>query len=162
MLHRGWAITLGVALHLVACGPSGESPQAGSTEYGPWVGSEESDGSVVTVVNESGSVWQRSASLLEESHIGAEAADPEYMLGRVTGLWATDDETYVVDASIPAVRVYDAAGLHLRDIGRQGQGPGEYQRPFRVAVAVDGRVFVNAGTYGGAYAFPHRTKMERG
>jgi hypothetical protein len=38
------------------------------------------------------------------------------------------DRIYVVDASIPVVRVYDSEGRHVRSFGRSGRGPGEMLR----------------------------------
>lgn len=46
------------------------------------------------------------------------------------------------------VRVYDAAGKHLFDIGRRGSNDGEFNLPLDVAVGPDGRVYVvDAGNF---------------
>ena len=108
-----------------------------------WVGTITTEGDVTTVVNESGSVWGGRASLVEEASIGVDAGEDPYMFGQVTSVWATGDEIYVVDEDVPAVRVYDRSGTWLRDIGGPGQGPGEYQRPYRVARRADGTIFVS-------------------
>ena len=42
-------------------------------------------------------------------------------------------QIYVVDPQAAAVKVFDAAGEYLRELGRQGQGPGEFQDPRSVA-----------------------------
>ncbi len=55
-----------------------------------------------------------------------------------------DGTIYVVDWGDTTIKVYDGAGKHVRNIGRRGQGPGEYERPFWVVVASDGRVIVLA------------------
>ena len=128
-----------LALGVVACGPQESSSGADGT----WVGTITTEGNVTTVVNESGSVWGGTATLVEELSIGVDTGDDPYMFGRVTSVWATADEIYVVDRAIPAVRVYDREGVFLRDIGRRGQGPGEYQQPHRVAIDGDGTVFVS-------------------
>jgi hypothetical protein len=56
---------------------------------------------------------------------------------------AIDDEgnLYVVDANGNRISVFDREGNWLHDIGRQGQGPGEFQRPTEVEY-VDGIVRV--------------------
>jgi hypothetical protein len=107
-----------------------------------WVGTITTEGDVTTVVNESGSIWGGVAALVEEASIGVDAGDDPYMFGSVTGVWATADEIYVVDADVPAVRVYGWDGTWRRDIGREGQGPGEFLRPDRVATLEDGTVLV--------------------
>jgi hypothetical protein len=49
---------------------------------------------------------------------------------------------YVLDAGDGTVKVFDDTGVHVRSFGRRGQGPGEMQRPERLAVTAD-RVIVN-------------------
>ena len=100
-------------------GPSGES----------WVGTITTEGNVTTVVNESGSVWGGTATLVEEASIGVEAGAEEYMFGLINSVYATDDRIYVADVQVPAVRVYDHDGNFIRNLGRSGQGPDEYQYP---------------------------------
>ncbi len=122
---------------LVGC--TAEQP---TDEGGEWQGTIESEGNVTTVVNESGSVWGGTAKLVEEASIGVDQGADEYMFGNVVGITASDREIYVLDPQIPAVRVYDYEGNHLRDIGQGGQGPGEFENPRAVEVAPDGRLFV--------------------
>ena len=124
---------------LAAC----SSPEPTDAADGTWVGTITTEGNVTTVVNESGSVWGGTATLVEEASIGVELGPEEYMLGQITALYATDDEIYVLDNSASKVRVYDLEGNHLRSFGRKGQGPGELGRlAFEVAVGPDGRIFV--------------------
>ena len=135
----------------VACTSGTPEPDSDGT----WVGTITTEGSVTTVVNESGSVWGGVATLVEELSIGVDRGEPPYMFGQVASIWATDESIYVVDAQVPAVHVYDRQGRYLRDIGRPGQGPGEYQRPGSVAVLPDGRVLVreySSGTRIGVYS----------
>lgn len=124
---------------LAACAPG--APDGGAA--GAWIGTITTEGDVTTVVNESGSVWGGSAQLIEEASIGVDAGAEPYMLGNVTSVWASADEIYVLDFSVPAVRVYDREGTWSRDIGRRGQGPGEFVQPYRVATRDDGTVFVS-------------------
>ena len=56
------------------------------------------------------------------------------MFGMVPSVWATKERLFVVDVQIPVVRVYNRDGDHLFDVGREGQGPGEFTRPTGVAV----------------------------
>jgi hypothetical protein len=134
---RRQELLLGAALLAAACAPSAP---AGSD--GTWVGTITTEGDVTTVVNESGSVWGGEAHLVEQTSIGVESGEDAYMLGRVAAVSASDDSIYVVDWQVPAVRVYDFAGRHVRDLGRRGQGPGEFIIPADVVVADSGEAYV--------------------
>ncbi len=125
---------------------------AGRTDGGDgtWVGTTTTEGNVTTVVNESGSVWGEAARLVEEVSIGVDVGDDPYMFGEVQSLAVQsrevgDDRIYVLDSQVPVVRVFDASGTHLLDIGRQGQGPGEFESPVFLGVDGEGRVYVHDG-----------------
>ena len=138
---RAACLLLTATLSTVACG--GATAPADGT--GDWVGSVSTESAVTTVRNESGSKWGGLATLVEEASIGVDVGPPEYMLGSPGGLFATDNEVYVIDPQVPAVRVYDWQGQHLRNIGNEGQGPGEYLRPSGVLVDPAGRIYVREG-----------------
>jgi len=132
------------AVVAVACGPSSAPGEADS----PWVGTITTEGNVTTVINESGSVWGGAATLVEELSIGVEIGEDPYMLGNVSGIAVRNGQIYILDSAEPAVRVYDERGTHLRDIGRGGQGPGEFGTGFSgpVGIAFDdaGNLYVHA------------------
>ncbi len=133
-----WGVSLILLLPL-AC----SAPPADDTTAGTWVGTITTEGNGTTVVNESGSVWGGPARLVEVASIGVEAGADEYMFGNVTSVWATNDRTFVLDSQIPAVRVYDLAGSHLFDVGREGEGPGEFgTMPLGVVVNGVGEIIV--------------------
>lgn len=136
---RALCVVLVVSLSVVSCG--GDAAVSDGT--GDWVGSVSTEGSVTTVRNEAGSQWGGPAILAEEASIGVEVGAPEYMLGSPGGLFATDEEIYMIDSQVPIVRAYDWQGNHLRDYGGAGQGPGEYEYPGSVLVGRDGRVYVS-------------------
>lgn len=104
-----------------ACGPNATTSASGNA----WVGTITTEGDVTTVVNESGSVWGGTATLIEELSIGVETGPAEYMFGRVGATASYGNRIYVSDLSVPAVRVYTLEGEYIGDIGREGQGPGE-------------------------------------
>ena len=88
-----WRILI-LALFLTAgCDASNSSPVSDGT----WVGTISTEGNVTTVVNESGSVWGGTATLVEEASIGVDAGADEYMLGEVSGIAATPDNIFVID-----------------------------------------------------------------
>jgi len=116
---------------------------------GEWRGSIETAGPVTTVRTLSGSVWGDTATLREEASIGRVTGDEAYLLGNVVGVAAHDDRIYVLDDQVPVLRVYDFHGEHVRDIGREGGGPGEFRNPAGVGVSPDGGlVFLHDGSQG--------------
>jgi hypothetical protein len=127
-----------VALAAAACAPSGGQLESDGT----WVGTITAEGNVTTVVNESGSVWGGSATLLGEASIGVDSGPDEYMFGEITGIHVSERFIYVVDQQVPRVRQYTLDGQHVRDLGRQGQGPGEYETPGAITGDGTGRIFV--------------------
>ena len=134
-----------LAIGVLACSSEPIAAPAGSE----WQRTVETSGNVTTVTTLSGSVWGGTATLQEELSMGVEAGEPHHMFGQISAIWATEEEIYVVDYQAPAVRVFDHAGNHLRDIGKEGQGPGEFERPSRIVVDAGGRVFVGQTAAGG-------------
>jgi hypothetical protein len=63
---------------------------------------------------------------VEEVAIGTEARGENDMLASVAGIDAHDGLVYIGDDMLRTVRVYDLAGSHVADIGRSGEGPGEF------------------------------------
>lgn len=81
-----------------------------------------------------------SVGLEEELRIGGLEGAEEYTFGSVSTLAPSPDgSVYVADGQVPVVRKYDAEGRHLLDVGRGGEGPGEY-------LAVDGLGVLPGGT----------------
>ncbi len=152
---------LAVAAALVVAGAGcGEAPAGGA-----WRAAVDTAGGVTTVRTLAGRVWRDTARLVEEASIGAVAGEEAYLLGHVVGLAADGRRIYVLDDQVPVVRVYDWEGRHLRDIGGEGEGPGEFRNPAGVAVGPDGLVYVHDGgqgritvfTAGGALVETRRT-----
>lgn len=62
--------------------------------------------------------------------IGTVEGDEAYLFSRIRGaVRLSDGRIAVADDGAPDVRVFDAVGRHLRTLGRQGEGPGEFQGP---------------------------------
>jgi hypothetical protein len=130
-------IAVAVALLSLACGPEPSDPIEG-----PWRGTITTEGDVTTVVTESGSVWGGSATLVEETSIGVAQGPDEYMFGRITSLAADARHIFVLETMPPVVRVYDLDGVHVRNIGSEGQGPGELTSPYSLVLMPDGNLMV--------------------
>ena len=135
-------LALAATVALAGCG-DGAGDEGGTTGSPAELIVERSttDG-VETVRNVSGSRWGNHARLEEELSIGEEVGEEAYLFGAITDAWATDDHIYIVDSQVPAVRAFDHQGNYLFDVGRSGQGPGEYSQPLALAVDSDGRVLV--------------------
>jgi hypothetical protein len=100
-------------------------------------------GDTVTVRTLAGSVWGDTADLVSEISIGTMEGADEYIFGSPTQLAVAPDGTiYVLDRQVPVVRAYGPDGTYLRDLGRDGAGPGEYNNPDGLGVLPDGRVIV--------------------
>lgn len=127
-----------VVLTLLA-GCTGTSPDA---EGESWQVVRDTIGETVVVRTVAGSVWGEDAVLVPEVSIGALDGPEELLLGSVRSLAVGQDgEIYVMDAQVPALRVYAADGAYLRTLGGEGEGPGEYKRPDGgLAVLSDGRI----------------------
>jgi len=78
---------------------------------------------------------------LEEMwRVGGES-DEENFFGLVTWAEAGDDGlVYVLDTQLCQVNVYDREGNLVRILFRQGEGPGEVQRPRDLVLLPDGRI----------------------
>ena len=129
------ATALAAAVILAGC--AGES-SAGSE----WVSETVTEGTRTTVRTISGSVWGGNATLVEEVSIGVESGEDAYMLGSVRAVFEDDGEIFVLDQQVPAIRVYDLSGRHLRDLGAEGSGPGELERPESMVIDESDRIYI--------------------
>ncbi len=77
-----------------------------------------------------------SIELVEDLVIGGDTDDPKYFFYSLRSV-AVDDagRIYVVDAGDHQVKVYDENGNHLMNLGREGQGPGEFRGPGWATIA---------------------------
>lgn len=65
-------------------------------------------------------------------------------LGIVAGLaFDAQDNLYVLDRQAARIMVYDRTGRFVRQIGSQGEGPGELMVPLQLTVAGDGTIIVS-------------------
>lgn len=126
-----------VALSLIACSEdgSGRGPELQVVV--------DTVGDTITVRTLTGSAWGDTAHLEPEVSIGMLEGPDEYLIGSPRSLAVGPDGTiYLLDTQVPVLRFYGPDGTHVRDIGRQGGGPGEYERPDGMATLSDGRVLV--------------------
>ncbi|NNG15645.1 MAG: hypothetical protein HKM89_04125 [Gemmatimonadales bacterium] len=139
-LDRGLEVWLlaGLVLALSACGDSGRS---GGHE---WQAERDTIGDTIVVRTLAGGVWGDTAELVADVTIGQFDGPDEYMFGNIRSLAAAPDGSiYIFDSHVPALRKYALDGTYVGAFGREGGGPGEYQRPDGgLAVLPDGRVLL--------------------
>lgn len=100
-------------------------------------------GDTTVVRTVSGSEWGTPRHLELDFAIGEMEGEEAYMFGDIVAIRPlTDGSVLVLDRQPPVVRHYDADGMHLRDIGGAGEGPGEFLGPADLAVLADGGVTV--------------------
>ena len=129
------------ALTLVAAGAC--SPGGAKHETDAWQATVDTIGDTVVVHTVGGSVWGDTLDLVPEMTIGVFEGDEQYMFGDIGAfvVSATED-VYILDDQAPILRQYAGDGTHIRDIGRDGGGPGEYKRPGSLALLPDGRLLL--------------------
>ncbi len=109
---------------------------------------------VVTALSAPGAHAQEAVVLPAEARPAEPEAPEVYTVGALDGeAWETfagvadvgfdgRGNLHVLDRESGRVVVVDREGRHLRTVGRQGDGPGEFRQPGAMAVARDGRVVV--------------------
>ncbi len=108
---------------ILACG-SAES-RAGA----PLV-SRDTIGDTIVVRTESGSLWGAPRELVPAVSIGVLEGEDAYMFGPIGALAVSPDgRIFVLDLQVPVVRLFSPDGVHMRDVGSAGEGPGEYKEP---------------------------------
>lgn len=141
---RGRAETLRAAACLFLVGLM-EGCGSGGIESGPLIATRDTVDQTVVVTVESGSLWERPMSLREDLRIGSLEEDGPRTFGSIAEVAvAPDGSILVFDEQVPALRRFSASGEFLGNIGRSGQGPGEYgARPTGLMVDQVGRIILS-------------------
>jgi hypothetical protein len=80
---------------------------------------------------------------LEKDLVIGSDDDDKYTLYRVWDIKADDrGDIYVLDSGAYRVQKYDKEGKYLQTIGRQGQGPGEFERPINLHLDKNRNLYV--------------------
>ena len=123
---------------LVACGGPADRAAGGA-----WDAVIDTAGDTITVRTLSGSAWGDTAGLIAEVEIGESNGSDAHIFGEPRALAVgPGGMILVLDTQVPVVRAFDADGVYLRDVGRSGNGPGEYASPDGMTVLEDGRILV--------------------
>ena len=79
----------------------------------------------------------------ELARVGVLDGAPEYTFGQISYVAALrDGGVIVVDWQLAQIREYDSFGTYIGTFGREGEGPGEYQRINGMRVLPDGQLAV--------------------
>jgi hypothetical protein len=100
---------------------------------------------MVVVTNPATGVWDSASAwrVVEELRIGTlDGLGPD-LFGQVNALEVDGaGRIYVIEGQSQEIRVFDAAGRHVRTIGRRGGGPEEFNQPIGMTWAPDGTLWV--------------------
>jgi hypothetical protein len=134
-----FAVTASCLIILIGCGPDKSARQSTI---------EEADG-IIVVKNPIEPIYEEDILVLEEEFtLGAEKDTDEYLFEVISDVTIDSDyNIYVLDNKACMVRVFTENGTHLRDIGRRGQGPGEFEYPVEIQITSDNELFVAGFRY---------------
>jgi len=75
--------------------------------------------------------------------IGADEGEPYEMFGSSANFSVSKDGDWVIlDPSGSRVLVFRSDGTYIREFGKKGQGPGEFQAPSEIAIGPDNHIWV--------------------
>lgn len=81
--------------------------------------------------------------------LGGLSDAPEEFFGVISDVLVEGEQVFLLDQQLSEVKVFDSAGNWLRNMGREGEGPGEFRGPVDLALLPGGQVGV-------VQAFPSR------
>jgi len=111
-----------------------------STDSVEWSGTVDTLAGVIVVSNPARPLWRGADSwrLEEELSIGVIEGDPDYQFAGIADIEIDAAATiYVLDNRERRVAIYDSAGVFVTAFGREGEGPGEFESPFKLLWKAD-------------------------
>jgi hypothetical protein len=114
-----------------------------------WTGSEVTKDGVIHVMNPSAPttspITEKAARLWG---VGGDEED-DVLFGLIVGVAVDGDGlVYLLDSQINVVHVFSPEGEFLREIGREGEGPGEFRRPEDMFLTGQGNIAIMQGMPG--------------
>ena len=109
-----------------------------------WKGKEVKKENVLHIMNPATPMMEsKTVELNELWRIGGDTDDEDEFFG-VIGRIMTDDKGNVLllDGQLAQVKIFSKNGEFIRDIGHEGEGPGEFRRPTGMFLTSDGNVGV--------------------
>ncbi len=111
---------------------------------GEWRGSKEMQDGALHILNPAEPMEKRiTSSPAEQWRLGGETDDEDEFFGLISRI-ITDKKgnVYLLDTQLSEVKIFSPTGEFLRSIGRQGEGPGEFQTPVGMFFTHDGNLGV--------------------
>jgi hypothetical protein len=120
-----------------------------SAKAGDWQGSVVDKDGVPHMMNPSQPIETPVSLKLEELWRVSGDESEDFLFGVLIQI-ASDDQgnIYVLDSQLHQVMVFTSKGEYIRSIGRQGEGPGEFNRPSDLFLTPDDHVAVMQGMPG--------------
>lgn len=116
----------------------------GTALAGDWKGKEETRGGIRHMINPAEPIKDAVASAATERwRIGGDTDDEDEFFGVIGQLLA--DKTgniYLLDSQLNHVKIFSADGEFIREIGREGEGPGEFRSGVSMFFAENGNIAV--------------------
>lgn len=118
---------------------------ASGNQKAGWKGKIEQEGGVKVVKNPEVPLYGEIEFELElDLTIGGEEFDENYNFMSVTDVDVDEEgNIYVFDFRQYQIQKYDRDGKYLQTIGRQGEGPGEFQMAGRMTMSAGGKLYVD-------------------
>ncbi|MFX1534095.1 MAG: 6-bladed beta-propeller [Promethearchaeota archaeon] len=109
-----------------------------------WKGKIEKRDGITVIKNPKEPIYGEDVfGLEEEITIGEAEGRKDYMFSMIVSIDVDDEgNVYVLDIKERHIKVFNSDGRLMRIIGRKGQGPGEFQRPYTVQVTAQNEVVV--------------------
>ncbi len=114
------------------------------THAGKWKGQMvEKDGIVHAVNPSEGMEAAKTVELEELWRVGGETDDEDEFFGVITQILSDDrGSIYLLDGQLSLVKIFSEDGEFIREIGREGEGPGEFRSPTGMFFTEDGNLGV--------------------
>ena len=102
-----------------------------------WKGTIEEKDDVIIVQNPKEPIYRNDIFSLEEDlSIGEVEGSEEYMFSSLSSIDIDEDENiYIFDSGQAKIKVFDKKGKFVREIGKRGQGPGEFTFPWGIMIS---------------------------
>jgi len=114
-----------------------------SVQKPSWKAEIKSEGGVGVIVNPSSPVYGEFHIELAEDLVIKGGPERDRVFGRVWDVKADGHgNIFILDAGNQRILKFDSSGRYLKTIGRQGQGPGEFQTPVNLRIDRNGLLYV--------------------